>query len=130
MSNATKGEKHWPAFCSLLLSATVTASADCAPAQVPAASPPPQPVQRQEAVAGSSEDSVAPTTTQEAPSYRLIVRMHNYAWVEPAVLSAAKHVAEQVFSAGGIELVCFDVPLTHAELANSTASLGVLGSCG
>jgi hypothetical protein len=111
MSNATKGEKHWPAFCFLLVSVTVTASADCALAQVLATSLPRQPVKMQEAASG----------------YRLILRVHDYARVKPGTLSPAKGIAEQVFSAIGIELVWFDVPLTHAELANSTASLGVLG---
>src|SRR6266566_9415100 len=66
--------------------------------------------------------------TKEASSYRLIVRMHNYALVKPTVLSPAKHVAGQVFSAIGIELSWFDVPLTHAELANSGHSLQYPGA--
>ena len=61
--------------------------------------------------------------TQGASSYRLIVRIHNYAQVKPGALSHAEDVAGQVFIAIGIELVWFDVPLTHAELANSAASL-------
>jgi hypothetical protein len=61
--------------------------------------------------------------TQEAASYRLIVRIHNYAVVKSTVLSRAKRVARQVFGAVGIELSWFDVPLTHAELADSAGSL-------
>lgn len=61
--------------------------------------------------------------TEEASSYRLVVRLHNYARVKPAVLSPAKHVAGQVFGAIGIELLWLDVPLTRAELANSAGTL-------
>ncbi len=61
--------------------------------------------------------------TQEASSYRLIVRLHNYARVKPAVLSPAKHVAGDIFSAMGIELVWLDFPTTRAELANFPGSL-------
>ncbi len=60
--------------------------------------------------------------TKEASRYRLIVRVHNYARVKPLVLSQAKRAAGQVFSASGIELSWFDVPLAHAELANSAGS--------
>ena len=70
---------------------------------------------------GADESGIGPRlvaqavlATKEASSYRLIVRMHNYALVKPTVLSPAKHVAGQVFSAIGIELSWFDVPLTHA----------------
>lgn len=59
----------------------------------------------------------------EASRYSLVVRIHNYAQVKLGALSRAEDVAGQVFSAIGIELVWFDVPLTHAELANSTDSL-------
>src|SRR5205823_8218194 len=55
--------------------------------------------------------------------YRLIVRVHNYPRVKPLVVSQAKRAAAQVFSASGIELSWFDLPPTHAELANSTRSL-------
>jgi hypothetical protein len=61
--------------------------------------------------------------TQQASSCRLIVRIHNYAQVKPGALSRAEDVAGQAFSAIGVELVWFDVPLTHAELANSPGSL-------
>jgi len=52
--------------------------------------------------------------TKEVSRYRLIVRVHNYARVKPLVLSQAKRAAGQVFSASGIELSWFDVPLAHA----------------
>ena len=85
--------------------------------------PPPGLIGADESGIGPRLVAQAVLATKEASSYRLIVRMHNYALVKPTLLSPAKHVAGQVFSAIGIELSWFDVPLTHAELANSTGSL-------
>src|SRR5439155_5681991 len=85
--------------------------------------PPPGLIGADESGIGPRLVAQAVLATKEASSYRLIVRMHNYALVKPTLLSPAKHVAGQVFSAIRIELSWFDVPLTHAELANSTGSL-------
>ena len=61
--------------------------------------------------------------TQEGSNYRLTVRIHDYAQVKPGTVSRAEDVAGQVFSEIGIELVWFDVPLTHAELASLAGGL-------